>query len=346
VPPETSITDGPDDPTNDTSATFSFEGLDDEEADPGFECRLDSPLDAAFTPCSSPRTYTGLGSGTHRFEVRAVAGGDRDPTPAALTWTIDAVAPETTLHSGPAGTIARTSAVFSFSSSEAGSTFACALDGGAFVPCESPRTYGDLALGGHRFEVLATDAVGNEDPTPAGRTWTIVTGTTPEAPSSCGPASTLPAQEDAWVDQSRPTSRTGAGPFLEVRSKRVRKNARALVRFSLPPVRAGCAVSSATLRLFAVSATRGRTLNVLRRRQPATTGAAATTVSGRGLRAWDVTAHVRAMYASGANHGFLIRDALEGTGARQRFHSREKRRSAPALVIRYAPVAVAARRGS
>jgi hypothetical protein len=52
------------------------------------------------------------------------------------------------------------------------------------------------------------------------------------------------------------------------------------------------------------------------------------------------------MYASGANHGFLIRDALEGTGARQRFHSREKRRSAPALVIRYAPVAVAARRGS
>jgi hypothetical protein len=79
--------------------------------------------------------------------------------------------------------------------------------------------------------------------------------------------------------------------------------------------------------------------------QPATTGAAATSVSRRGYRAWNVTAHVQAMYASGSSHGFLIREAVEGAGAEQRFHSREKRRRPPQLVIHYAPAAIAARDG-
>ena len=57
--------------------------------------------------------------------------------------------------------------------------------------------------------------------------------------------------------------------------------------------------------------------------QPATTGTAATTASGTGWRQWTVTAQVKAMY-TGANHGFLIRDASEGTGnAAQSFGSRE-----------------------
>jgi parallel beta-helix repeat protein len=364
APPETALTGKPEDPTGSTSATFFFEGIDD-EAEPGFECRLDSGLDTAFSTCSSPWTYTGLGSGTHTFAVRALVGADRDPTPAAYSWTVDAVAPETAIGAGPAGATASTSAVFSFSSSEAGSTFACALDGGAFALCESPRAYGGLAPGGHRFEVRATDTVGNDDPTPASRTWTIVTGTTPgvpgtlpapPAPVACGAARTLVAQADAWVDQRRPAARSGAGPVLRVRS-RARSNTRALVRFALAPVPPNCAVESATLRLFAGAATGGRTLHALRlasgwaerrvtwRSQPRTTGAAATARSGRGYRAWNVTTHVRAMYHSGSAHGFLIRDAVEGARAEQRFDGRERRRTAPRLVIRFAPAAPAARVG-
>jgi hypothetical protein len=299
------------------------------------------------------------------FEVRAVVGGDRDPTPATYAWTIDAIAPQTSIGDGPAGSTASTSAVFSFSSSEAGSTFACALDGGAFAPCESPRAYGGLVPGDHRFEVRATDAVGNHDPTPASRTWTIVTGATPgvpgplpapPAPVACGGARTLVAQADAWVDQRRPAARSGAGPVLRVRS-RARSNTRALVRFALAPAPQGCAVESATLRLFAGAATAGRTLRALRlasgwterrvtwRTRPRTTGAAATARSGRRYRAWNVTTHVRAMYRSGSAHGFLIRDAVEGARAEQRFHSRERRRTAPRLVIRYGPAAPAARVG-
>jgi hypothetical protein len=44
------------------------------------------------------------------------------------------------------------------------------------------------------------------------------------------------------------------------------------------------------------------------------------------------------MYDSGANNGFLIRDASEnGSGREQQFHSREKGENTPQLVITFAP---------
>jgi hypothetical protein len=70
--------------------------------------------------------------------------------------------------------------------------------------------------------------------------------------------------------------------------------------------------------------------------QPATTGTAAATASGSGYREWAVTEQVQAMFAPGANHGFLIRDAVEGADFEQQFHSREKGQSLPQLVIRFA----------
>lgn len=59
----------------------------------------------------------------------------------------------------------RTVAV-SFSSSEAGSTFRCRLDRGAYRPCRSPRRY-RVGLGRHAIRVFATDAAGNRDRSPA-----------------------------------------------------------------------------------------------------------------------------------------------------------------------------------
>jgi hypothetical protein len=48
-----------------------------------------------------------------------------------------------------------------------------------------------------------------------------------------------------------------------------------------------------------------------------------------------VTAQVQAMYLE-ANHGFLIRDSVEGQDAEQQFHSREKGENPPQLVVRFA----------
>ncbi len=80
--------------------------------------------------------------------------------------------PDTTITSGPEGTVPSTDATFEFTASEQ-AFFECQLDAGGFIPCGSPQNYSSLALGAHTFEVRATDFTGNTDPTPATRTWTV-----------------------------------------------------------------------------------------------------------------------------------------------------------------------------
>ena len=152
-----------------------------------FQCRLDG---GEWLSCSSPRAYTGLGNASHTFSVRAVdAVGNIDATPATRTWTVDDVAPDTAISSGPSGTVAATDASFAFSSPEAGVSFQCRLDGGQWGSCVSPHAYTGLADGSHTFSVRALDGVTNMDPTPATKTWTIDT-TPPQTAISAGPGDT------------------------------------------------------------------------------------------------------------------------------------------------------------
>jgi hypothetical protein len=156
------------------------------------------------------------------------------------------------------------------------------------------------------------------------------------------------------VDQGSRNNNNGNDSILKVQAKKSNSNMRALVRFDLPAAPQGCAVASATLRLYAASSTNGRTLQVFQlvggwsegsvtwNNQPETTGAAVTTASGSGWRQWDVSALVEAMYA-GANHGFLVRDAASnGNGFEQQFHSREKGENVPQLVLTFSEAAGAA----
>jgi hypothetical protein len=133
-------------------------------------------------------------------------------------------------------------------------------------------------------------------------------------------------------------------------SKSGNGNLRALVRFNLPTMPAGCVIDTATLRLFAGSASSSqRTLEVFRldgswtesgvtwQNAPATTGTAATTTSGTGYRQWGVEAIVQNMYSTGQNNGFLVKDANENQDAEQQFYSREKGESPPQLVVEFKP---------
>jgi hypothetical protein len=183
------------------------------------------------------------------------------------------------------------------------------------------------------------------DASPAVHTWTV---TTP--PPVCTPTTvTVGAVADSWVLQSAGGQNYGTDSVLKVDTKSG-ANARAMVRFNLPDIPAGCQITDAKLRLYASSYKSGRTLQAVRlngpwtesnvswNNQPAGTGTAATATSPTTNRyvEWGVVSQLQSMYA-GSNHGFAIRDAAENDGGLdQGFHSREKGSdNPPRLVITY-----------
>ena len=183
--PDTTIVSGPSGAVRSASATFDFGS---NETGVTFECALDG---AAFTACSDPNTFTGLSDGSHTLQVRARdAAGNVDATPVSRTWTVDTAAPDTSIVSGPTGTVSSADATFDFSSPETGVTYECALDGNTFVACTDPVTFPGLADGSHTLQVRAVDAAGNVDPTPVSRTWTVDTGL-PDTTIAMGPSGTV-----------------------------------------------------------------------------------------------------------------------------------------------------------
>ena len=204
IPPETAIDSGPSETVSGRTATFTFSSS---EASSTFECKLD---DANFVPCTSPKDYSELADGSHTFSVKAIdAAGNTDPTPASRTWTVDTAAPETTIDLGPSGTITVADATFAFSSSEAGATFECSLDGAAYSACTSPESYTSLSNGSHTFEVKAKDGAGNVDATPASRTFSVEVPppppddtTPPETTIDSGPSGTVNSSSASFAFSS------------------------------------------------------------------------------------------------------------------------------------------------
>ncbi len=192
TPPQTTITKGPAARTTASTATFTFASS---EANSSFECRRDRE---PWARCTSPRTYSGFGAGSHLVRVRAIdASKNVDATPASRRWTVEATtppttppdttSPQTTISGGPESKTTSTSASFTFSSSETGSSFECRLDSGAWSACTSPKSYSALSTGGHQFSVRAIDKAKNVDATPATQNWTVEKAVTqkPGNPSSC-----------------------------------------------------------------------------------------------------------------------------------------------------------------
>ena len=208
--PDTSIVGGPQAVTASRNAAIAFVSSE-PSAEATFECSLDGD---AFTECLNPFIVPDpnefvppdclpgtesnaagdacvMSVGTHIFLVQAVdIDGNVDPTPASFTWTvIEGTPPETRIDAGPGSSTTSTSATFAFSSSEGGSTFRCALDAASLATCVSPKTFTGLPLGSHQFTVVATDADGTSDETPATYSWTVgePDTTDPETAIDLGP---------------------------------------------------------------------------------------------------------------------------------------------------------------
>jgi hypothetical protein len=177
--PQTSIDSGPAPGASslDPSPTY---GLSSDEV-ATFQYSVDA---GTFVSCPASCTIPSLSVGTHTLAFRAIDADENlhaDLTPASRTLTVtvasppDTSAPDTSV-SGKAKVRTRKKRArvsFTLGATEAGSSFACSLDGGPFAPCTSPFS-AKLRRGAHTLSVRATDASGNADSTPATFTTKVV----------------------------------------------------------------------------------------------------------------------------------------------------------------------------
>ena len=130
---------------------------------------------------------------------------------ALLIGSADTTAPQTTIDSGPSGTISASAPGFGFSASESGSVFECRLDGpdvttASYSACSSPRSYSGLVDGRYSFLVRATDAAGNTDATPAVREFVVAQpDTTPTPTTSTAETTTTPSTSPVDTTPVTPT---------------------------------------------------------------------------------------------------------------------------------------------
>ncbi|MDQ3890478.1 MAG: Ig-like domain-containing protein, partial [Actinomycetota bacterium] len=89
----------PPDPASATAVTFRFSGG---EAGLVFLCQLDAQ---GFSPCASPKSYSGLAEGAHRFQVMARDAAGNESAPASYAWSVDVTAPLITLTAPENGSV-------------------------------------------------------------------------------------------------------------------------------------------------------------------------------------------------------------------------------------------------
>ncbi len=155
-PPSPTVTIASPGPTADSTPSLDFT-LEGDLRSVG--CALDG---GAEQPCSSPFSVAApLADGAHTLSVRATDYFEQEGV-ASAAFTVDTSGPAVSVEKRPKKRSRKRRARFEFAA-EPGAGFTCTLDARASVPCTSPLSF-KVSRKRHRFEIQATDALGNVGP--------------------------------------------------------------------------------------------------------------------------------------------------------------------------------------
>lgn len=123
------------------------------------ECDVDGD---GFSSCASPLALNGLAQGAHTVVVRATDPAG-NTTSITRNFIVDTIAPAVSITSPTANLfIPSTTVQVNFTATDTNlASVTCAIDGGSFSACTSPRSYTSLTEGDHTVVVRATDNAGN-----------------------------------------------------------------------------------------------------------------------------------------------------------------------------------------
>ncbi|MDP6958142.1 MAG: Ig-like domain-containing protein, partial [Planctomycetota bacterium] len=202
TPPQTTITSAPSGNVSSTSATISYSS---NESGSTFQWKIGASNWVNYGSSTSVTFNNNLPQGSITFQVRAIdSAGNVDPTPASVTWTVDTVAPNTTITSAPSGTVASTSATITYSSTESGGSYQWQIAASNWINWSANNfSFTNLPQGSITFQVRAVDSAGNVDASPATVTWTVDT-VAPSVPSLSSPA------HGSYTNDTTPTFSWGA----------------------------------------------------------------------------------------------------------------------------------------
>jgi hypothetical protein len=179
VAPDTVIDSGPSGPTNVARPTFTYHSP---TTGTTFQCKVDQ-ASYATCPVSGYTPSAALADGSHTFYVRANSSGHTDPSPASQNFTVDTVPPVLSSLSGDftdqTNPLLGAGPLEDVTATDSGTGVAQAVlkidgtevetlnpDDGCANPCSLDDTFlpeiSDLASGSHNYQIIATDAAGND----------------------------------------------------------------------------------------------------------------------------------------------------------------------------------------
>jgi Ca2+-binding RTX toxin-like protein len=223
--PTAQTTGGPAGPTANATPSFAFSA-----AGGTLTCVVESDaveVEATpYVPCTSSSSYSvgsALADGSYTFVVKALDGAGNEKF-SVRDFTVDTVAPQTTITAAPSATTDDPKPAFGFSGSEEGSSFSCRFDAAAFASCSGPVAPATaLADGSHSFEVRALDAAGNVDSTPSKQTFTVKT-TGPQTTIATAPGKAISATTASFAFSANKTAtfecKLDAGAFAACSSSK------------------------------------------------------------------------------------------------------------------------------